>query len=309
MSIFRVTEILSYKRCHRKWHFSSENRLGLAKLVPSAAFNLGTAIHTGLEKWIQGEDPVSAYLTACANTQHKIETIYQKLNGSSISDQELAPLLDTVRLGTAMMTNYREHWKSPLPPNYISVKPEQRIMVPIPNTPHFLSGKMDGILGDEHGRLFVLDHKSYKNRPKREIIQRAEQFIAYVWMLTQIAPDLNMEVAGLAYDGLWKREVPPGVVDGKKGVLADLFHRFLIIPSQEEIEEYGKELTHIANEMANPDSFITHHRTTDGSCTWGCSYDDLCIATSRGEDTQYTMDSDFIRSESELINLLAEQDD
>lgn len=306
MSIFRVTEILSYKRCRRMWDFSSESRMGLAKLVPSAAFNLGTAVHRGLEGWLQGSDPVAAYMQECAETQDKINKIYFSRTGKDIPDADLAPLLDTVELGAKMMQNYVRRWESPLPLEYISIKPEQRVMVPIPNTPHFLSGKMDGILGDKHGRLFVLDHKTYKTRPRIEVIEKAEQFLAYIWMLTKLAPDFEMEVAGLAYDGLWKRADIPTKVDNRPGRLEDLFIRTLIQPSQEEIDEYEVELTHVANEMAdNP--FITHHRTTNGSCEWGCSHNELCYATSRKEDTDHIIETEYIQGDRELLTLLQDQ--
>lgn len=304
--IFRVTEILNYKRCRRMWDFSSESRQGLAKLVPSAAFNLGTAVHRGLEGWLRGEEPVAAYSKECADTQDKINTIWHRRTGTDIPDSKLAPLLDTVILGAAMMQNYVKRWGAPLPDNYISIKPEQRVMVPIPNTDHFLSGKMDGILGDAHGRLFVLDHKTYNARPKKDVIEKAEQFIAYVWMLTKLAPEFNMEVAGLAYDGLWKRAEPPSKVDNRIGTLEDLFLRFLTIPSEEEIEEYENELTVVATEMgSNP--YITHHRTTTGSCEWGCSHNELCYATSRGEDTQHILDTDYTVGDKELLTLLQDQ--
>lgn len=314
--IIRVTgDLITWLRCKRKQRLGgspSAGAYGYAKIVPQAAFNLGTAIHHGLEEWAKGNAPIPAYSMFCADVERRMSVIYKHQNGVAISNAELEPMLTDVGLGVHMLSNYENFWKTPLPPDFVSIAPEQRVTVPIPGTEHFLTGKMDGILVDKHNRLFVLDHKTFKNRPRKEIVERSTQFIAYIWILQQLAEQnqWDMPVEGLAYNGLWKRAEVPTKVDNRKGTMADLFPRFLVTPSADEIAEFAEELPHIANEIADKTRFVTHHRTTDGSCEWGCSFNELCFAMSRRENTDHILQTDFIRTgEDKIAELLAEPED
>lgn len=163
---------------------------------------------------------------------------------------------------------------------------------------HRLGGKLDGVLRERRtGRLFVMEHKSYGQRPREDVLFTQDQFLGYHWILLQLAEGMGLQasdVAGVAYDGLWKRATVPKVVDGHKGSLEDLFCRRLITRPVQELIEYEEELALDVLEMAgNPR--ITKNRTADGSCFWGCSDNNLCLAMSRGEDYQYILRSNYTR--------------
>src|SRR5262245_20973512 len=54
----------------------------------------------------------------------------------SISDIEIAPLMESIDLGLAMCKNYKIRWKRPLDTNFVFAVPEQEIIVDIPGTEH-----------------------------------------------------------------------------------------------------------------------------------------------------------------------------
>lgn len=283
-----VTEIMSYKRCRRQWHLSSSNRSRISRIVPSATFNLGTCIHETFKKWLPNPDaePALLYVAVSQEQLDLVKKNYHAKNRVNIGEHELQPMYENVKFGARMIDNYKQYWLSPLQDNCVLVaQPEQAIKVPIPGTPHFLKGKLDAIIKNEHGRLLVLEHKTYDKRAKKEVLQTVEQFIAYIWMLTQleIGP-----VVGLAYDGLWKRsEIPKGkTVD-------DLFWREKISPPQSVITEYGEQLAAVVTEMAS-DPYIYHVRTWNGSCFYGCSHEAICSAMSRDEDVDYLVNTSDI---------------
>lgn len=288
--IFSVTEITTFKRCPRQWYFSSFNQLALERIVKKPALSLGLCIHEALAGWREQPDanPVELYLIATDKSITKAREVYLKANNTAMSPAEEDTLYQDVMLGTAMMNNYVNYWKSPLPPNYKLVGSEQEVLVDIPGTEHKLQGRLDAIIQDQHGRLFDLDNKTYNTHPRRDTLQSSEQFIAYTWILRQLEMG---EVAGVAYDGLWKRAKPP---TGK--TLDDLFTRERIIPSLHQIEEYALYLPGIVNAMAACKQFYPV-RDPMGSCNWLCGYESLCTAWSRGEDWRFHAKGEYTKRE------------
>jgi PD-(D/E)XK nuclease superfamily len=259
---------------------------------------------------------------------------YERQVGTAMSDSELAPLYETVTQGRCMMDNYQARWGQPVPKGFEIIATEQRCIVPVPGTEHtsewvweveytddglfkdahavlreysdvrlhMLEGKLDAILREtKTGRLFVVDHKTYGQRPREDVLFANEQFLSYHYILLQMAHEMGFDasqVAGVAYDGLWKRATPPKTVDGHKGELADLFSRRLITRPFQELREFQTMVAAQITEMAsNPP--VYHNRTSDGSCFWACSDNQLCLMMSRGEDWEWLLRKDYKHKETD----------
>lgn len=297
--IVSPTEIQAYLRCRRLWDLTSTNRQRLQPIVPGGPFSLGRGIHEGLADWLENptNNPVERFMIASATMMQEAEEAYRKQTGTRISDSELAPLTGGVRLGTAMLNNYVKFWKTPLPDTrYDLVAPEQELVVAIPRTPHFLKMKLDAIIQNAERHLYIVDHKTYATRPREDTLRYDFQFTSYVWGAKQTG---LTNVIGVAYDGLWKREEIP---QGKK--LSDLFMRLLIKPGVDELHEHEQMLIGTVNEMAN-DPFINKNWKSD--CLWTCDMRSLCLAMTRGEDTDYVKQRYYSvrpeRAASELLKV------
>lgn len=274
------------------------------------------------------------YMLVCARMVSEAQTDYKIRTGAEMSDEELGPFMDVVMLGHAMMDNYQNFWNTPLPPNFTLVAPEQDIVVDIPHTEHTsewlympdhsegerygedgiivdvapggmckvsydtprlhkLGGRLDAIIKDDKGRIYAPDHKTYSSRPREEVLRYDDQFTSYTWMLTQV-PELG-KVAGIAYDGMWKRAKPP-----KGSEMKDLFTRCLIMPSSAELQEFQQMLAWEALEMAsNPP--ITKDRRWDGSCVWGCGVDAICRSMMHGEDANFIIKSQYVKRDPTAV--------
>lgn len=319
--IIGVTETLDSLRCMRKWDFSSPNRQNLENIVPkSPALPLGTVLHEALKAWTlhPEADLVDFYKLAAIAENKKIVDAYTAKVGMAPSSDELSKVHDALLMGESMMANYQAHWKAPLPEDFELVSPEQEVRVPIPGTdhvpdelhayeprdvdhhckwcgvalvdhgqpqPHYLRGRLDGIIIDTRsGLLYDMDHKSYSNRPRIETLQSNQQFIMYHWMLTQLGIG---PIGGVAYDGMWKRAAPPKLLERK-----DLFLRLRVEHTPRQLAECAEMLAIFANQLANKPG-ITMYRAWDGSCEWGCSFTELCLAVSRGDDWQYIKERNY----------------
>lgn len=282
-----VTERQTYMRCRRKWDYGSANRRGLVRLGASAPpLELGGLIHKTLAQWLIDPDLESnpaferslgnVFMTFAAARLEELKRQYKQVVGAEISDDELDPLYDSILLGKAMMENYQAYYKQPLSDNMKFAAAEQEVQVPIPGTEHYLRATFDGLIQDERGYLYVLEHKTYGRRPRIENLHTNDQFTGYTWAANQ----LNVgPVVGVAYDGMWKRATVP-----KRNEREDLFLRTTIRKPQEELDEWGRHLTEQALEMSDPNIPIYPNRRWEG-CS-DCGYQTICTAQSRGEPVE-----------------------
>jgi|SRR5262245_12760649 len=285
--IFSISEIREFLRCKLRWDFSSTNRQRLSPIIVKPQLSLGRNIHEGLAGWMVDVDAdvIALYMLATAKELAGVEKFYKEKYSREPTDEELSPILDNVKLGRAMLGNYRQRWQTPLPSHLKVIAPEQEVVVDIPGTEHSLKMILDGICqsSNTHNN-FIIDHKTYNIKPREETLRYDLQFTAYVWGANR----LGLNVEGVAYDGLWKREEPP-----KNKTLQDLFTRMIIRPGVDELLQFEQTLRMITTEMANK-PFIYPNWMNDGSCVWGCMYKDLCIATMRDEDVDYVRARKYI---------------
>ena len=313
MATFSVTERATYKRCRRQWNLSSQNRRNLQPSTSvSKSLDLGALVHKSLASWLvePTADLTQLWLHHASARLEQLKENYRRVTGgANPSDDELGNILDVFGLGQAMMRNYQEYHKTPVPERMRFCAPEQEVVVPIPGTEHNcptcagngvfnfipcaecngtglvkhqLRGTLDGLLQDEQDRLYVLEHKTYSRRPNQDILDTTDQFLAYLW----IVRELNIgKLAGVAYDGMWKREKPP-----RGSTMDDLFTRTILRRAQAELDEFGCNLAAEVNEMAgNPPLYP--NRVWQGC--GDCSYEKLCRAMSRGEDVEHIERTQF----------------
>lgn len=323
-----VTEVQSFKRCRRQWEYGSFNRMSITPIMqPKPYLDLGSMIHKTLAYWTEKPDLNGATLQQvflAIATQHRRHVIdaYRAATGATPSLEEQTPLLDAITLGAAMMANYQEYYKVPLPAHLKYCAPEQEILVPIPNTEHkcttcegkgwkldpnvavgdgawttncvacdgkgiflhYLKARLDALAIDTQDNLYVVERKTYDKRPDMHLLEVNDQFIGYVWVAQQLGLG---NVVGIAYDGLFKRAVPP-----RKMTIDDLFCRTIITPSQDEVNEYGVELARTVLEMAN-DPYIYKNRQWSGC--WDCSFEYLCRTQSQAGDVDYVLRTMYMK--------------
>lgn len=280
MPTISITEIGVFKRCRRLWDYSYNQRI--APMQEAPYFFAGRMVHKVLEEWmIEPERQVeSIWAKTLAReieffTQRYVDTV-----GTKPSEAEIADTMLKAEMPFHMVVNYRERWNAPLPDGYKLIQAEQTCIVDIPQLQGVsLEGTLDGFVLDEKtGLLYVLERKTYEQRPRIDVLASNEQFIGYCYILRRLFPDY--ELGGILYDGLWKRAVPPRA---KK--LEDLFFRHLLLKEQEEIDNWEEQLVNVLCDMTN-EPRIYPNRVWQG-CWDDSSYERLCTAESKGEDVDY----------------------
>ena len=277
--IVRVSERGTFKRCRRKWDYGSPNRQNLTSAGTPVYLTFGTMIHSTLEAWTADldADPVKLFMVEAWKATEEMKKRYRRVVGTDPSEEEIGLLYDHVEMGASMIAAYQQRWGSPLPQGYHKVELEQTFLIDVPGTEHQLQGTLDGLMMDDEGNFFILERKTYGARPRLDILNHNDQFLAYIWAVQQLQ-DTKAKV-GILYDGLWKRKL-----EGKRK-LEDMNVRHLLWRPQGEIDEFGRLLTLEVNDMAN-DPAIYVNRQWMGC--FDCPFERLCTAQSSNKDYEYT---------------------
>lgn len=309
-----VTELQSYERCARMWALTSFNGQALTRVQQSPALALGTLFHKTLADWLNEPnlDPAIICDAHFLTMYEEARTRYTAIHGFNPFDRELGSVAEVGALCKAMITNYRDYYKTPLPVGYTCVMPEQTLVLDIPNSKqrckycgpiggvpcehcdgvswvtHQLEGTLDAIIADPKGNIYVLDHKTYGNRPKLNTIEHAFQFRAYVWAATNL---LGNGVRGFLYDGAWKRAQP-----SRGKTMDDLFLRFPVTYNQAQHDEIGAFLAMKVKQMYLADDAMLDFNRHWMGC-FDCGVEDICTAISRGEDVEHVKQQWFTHRE------------
>jgi hypothetical protein len=323
MGVFTVTERGVFRRCRRQAVLTSKNGRHLGRLFPPLNLSVGTIVHRAHQLWL--ENPSRSMhdcaMDASVEASNGVRERYLKQVGAYPSDDEMATTHEAIDFALTMCENYALKYSTPLPPDYTLIKAEQKIRVPVPGTEHpcpkcrggtqvryvggfalnecggcmedhpgtqvhYLEGKVDGLIQHSSGRIDVLEHKTYGNRPKQEDLQSNDQFIAYLWLVGQLGFNPHLDSC-VAYDGMWRRKAVP-----RGRTFDELFARYTLTRSPAELEEFERflplELNDMAAQYARPDDAYINRQWQ--GC-WDCTFADdiktgrigLCTAMSRGE--------------------------
>ena len=317
--IITVTERGSFRRCHRLWDYTSFNRQALTGVLTRPVFAIGTLVHATLADWTENPDcnVEESFIKHSHEMMDLVESNYLKAVGAAISNVEKAPYLDNMNMGYTMINNYIERWGAPLPPGFTLIQPEQQCLIDIPGMPDNwvcknckhrwfverneapptyclacgrddflidreraqLEGTLDGFVMDANRKMYVLERKTYGQRPRLDVLQMNDQFLAYTWILTQLFP--GYAIGGILYDGLYKKDV-----GGRKPhvrTLEDLFIRHTFTRTPHELEEFEENIGAEYRDMINAHGDIMYPNRNWMGCI-DCGMIKLCNAQSRGDD-------------------------
>lgn len=310
------------------WDYTSFNRQSLTGIMTRPVFALGTLVHATLEDWTVDPtcNVEESFIKHSREMMDLVETKYRQAVGANISNVEKGPYLDVMNLGYTMINNYIERWGAPLPPGFTLIQAEQQCLIDLPIPDNWLcrnckfrwfvtadesvptsctycgrddfqivrekaqlEGKLDGFVMDKDRRMYVLERKTYGQRPRLDMLQMNDQFLAYTWILTKLFP--GYAIGGILYDGLYKKDV-----GGRKPhvrTLEDLFIRHTFLRTQHELEEFEESVSAEYRDMLTADVMYPNRNWM--GCI-DCGMLKLCNAQSRGDDdyelikrTNYTL--------------------
>ena len=331
-----TSDRIAFKRCRRKWALGSYMLHNLTPDRINDKLWLGTGVHEALaQHYDKGLDLLEVFNNWAAVRIEEIKAI-----GTLWVEQEQL-ISEAVALGLGMLDHYSEWSKNEDPlwfKEVISV--EHEFEVPIvnelgeplinPNTGEVMTytGRIDGVVKDEYGCYWLLEHKTAKAFDT-EKLPLDEQCGSYIWAAQQL---YGLKLEGVIYNMLRKKlpTVPDilkrGGLSQNKGMdttyqvyaqalkqyygedavpwalyedyLTALenkenpfFKRLRVRRNQCEITDIGQRIYDEVAEMVNPN--LVHYPNPTRDCSWDCDFRSVCLAMNDGSDPQYMLESLF----------------
>lgn len=287
---FSGSDISAYQRCKLMWDWTSQNRRNLEPYAASVPLMLGKYVHRALEWYYRnGLDPAEGFLKA----------LEEALTAGEVTGASQDVLNDVATTGHKMMDDYRDYWNwvdNNQPEKSIRVLvTEQEIEVPLEGTPHKFIGTMDGLCLDYWDRLWVLEHKTYKNQPPVDGWMMSPQASGYTWAAQQLIhfgyqPWMDrgirkgQHVHGVLYNGIRKPLKTPKPLE-------DMYQRTFVRRTIDQMVQWEDDLRLVVAEMSRKNVPIYPNPTN--SCRWDCAFFDACMLRTVGQDAEPVLASAF----------------
>lgn len=248
--IIRTSDRKTFKECRELWNFNSKIRLNYEPAIEPQYFKFGTAIHGALEvyynpeTWHMLSNPTAAPAIKALATA-RFNELYPKPVTYN-DDQGLEEWHAELDLGQEMLAYY--YSEAPKLDQFKPVHTELEFEVPIivpqadydklrrPFTcdsrtgallradedspsnfvPVVYQGRIDLIVEDYYGKLWLWDHKTAGKFDNITWLDLDEQVISYAWAVQHM---LGIEVAGVIYSQL-RKSVPKAPKVLKSGKLS-----------------------------------------------------------------------------------------
>lgn len=218
---FSISDMMTFLQCREKWDLSSPNRQSLRhKVSPRMYLTMGTAVHEAIDAQAEGFDPNNAAHGFLYEERLKQVEAYQKDTGFSPWPQEMENWDDQAGLTEAMVKQYFDHYgyDNPLADQglrYLATEVPFKIdisgIIDIPDS--YFVGTFDGIAVDEADRLWLVENKTYTQKPDLQDLMVHFQTTGYsvAWQLLTGLP-----LTGALYNGVAKKLIkePRRLKDG-----------------------------------------------------------------------------------------------
>ena len=183
-----ISDIRSFKQCRVKWYFSSGLKLNLEPRIPFIPFFLGRGVHHALEQHYL--DDVSCEKAFDAWAQKEL----LRLTDVEMPEERRLEVADSVILGCGMLKHY-DMWCPKQDKGLTMLQPEYTVHVPLGDSPStggrvWFVGRMDGIIEDENGDLWIMEFKTTARMGSLNV-RYDEQAHAYL-MAARLSPDFPL---------------------------------------------------------------------------------------------------------------------
>jgi hypothetical protein len=170
-----------------------------------------------------------------------------------------------------MYDGYTSQWG--LDPDWTIIAVEHEAEVQMSGR-FWLKMKIDLIISDGQGRLWLIDHKSGQNLPKEKDLAFDDQFGLYTWGMRR----LGHPVFGAIYNAArTQRNVSvPQPLDSR-------FQRILMHRTDHELDTIAFEALQTVQRLYSPRNAAERHPSPD-MCKWRCPFTEACLAGRKGVD-------------------------
>ena len=304
------SRVKTFRNCHYSHYLKYVKNL--RKKQKAGALLRGSIIHECLEAYNSGKAWRKPFL------EFK-EDFYE-----NTFEEERVELGDIPGMVEELMENYTYYYEEVKPDNLEYLENELHFELPLTDGV-VLEGYIDSLVKDPAGKIYTVEHKTYKRDPGRDFIIFNPQSAIYNWAVSQ----LGMEPAGTIWDIIKakKPSTPYLLKSGKlskakldstpysveKGIRAlgldpSDYEEFIHSHSFEnyftrETIRYNKQVTRgIMEDLVDTAKLIRDmgeelkDKNLGKDCSW-CQYKEICQAEILGLDIDYIIAKEYEKGE------------
>jgi hypothetical protein len=258
VAVLRTSDRNEFRRCRRKWAWSSHLRGNLGSDSAVSPLWLGSGFHFALEDF----HGAKLYGTAMRAFAAYVVATHRRAGHSALPPT----WQDDFDLGQGMLSYYTEHWLTTRDPlqtfsweGRLQCEVNFRIAVPFDAT-HWgidevvYSGTLDRVIIDEEGILWIVEYKTAK-AIQTSHYETDSQVTTYCWAASLLYPGYT--VGGVIYQQHrktipeWPRILANGKLSTAKNQSTDYsFYRQAIINQYGSTEAASKEVLDTLNHLA-----------------------------------------------------------
>lgn len=186
IAVIRTSDRIAFKRCRRRWGWSSHLRQGLSPREQAAPLWYGSGFHYAMEDFHglrKHESAVDAF-------EHYVRATHRQAKATNGRISLPPDWPEHVQLGRGMLSYYTDYWlasRDPLKTFVFDRRPqvEVHIRIDLPITAEgyervVYDMTLDRVIEDEYGNLWIVDYKTAK-RIQNLFFQTDPQITAYCW--------------------------------------------------------------------------------------------------------------------------------
>lgn len=314
----QYSRIKSYRHCRQQHYY--KYIMNIVKKRPSKPLYRGSIIHECLQAAAEGRDWMEVW-----------EKYNREFNRLFIEERELygQTFMEDIK---TILEGYFDYWNREDPLTYLFVEHQIR-NIPIVKAmgiKFMLKAKIDGVVKDKEGRVWLIEHKTHENIPSEEVRLMDLQTILYIWALRKA----GINVEGVLWDYI--RAKPPakpellknGQLTKRKNldttravyyraiienglnpkhyedILDRLVGREAVFYRRVRVPVYKKMIKPVLEDARATvmEMHVLQHypvKNLGRHCEW-CDYRNLCQAELRGLDKEFILQTEFIeRKEDE----------
>jgi len=317
-----VTDVNQFLTCRTKWFYSSQLSHGLRARKPNKHLVLGTAVHYALGAYYGAGSTLAEWDGEGALEAYDMHVLREREAGLDVDDE----MEEYLELGRVMLREYIPF--SEQHDNFTVIMPEVALNLSFGSFDFV--GTTDGLVRDEQGDIWLLEHKTASQFPNSTALAFSMQSAMYCYVAQRMKTINQLgHVKGVIFnilrkavpavpkllksgDGLERRKDigctptqylravklagfnPNDYVDFAAALDPYKFvHREYISLPDVALEVAVTEFKSIVKEMLNPHRGV-YRCDPLRQCSW-CDYRSLCSQRLFGRDWQEIADYDFVR--------------
>lgn len=199
-----TTDRASFKRCRQRWDFSSNIRQNLETIKPITPLWFGIGMHEALGAYYHPSQTQRSYSVAADALTRYVNEWIESIESPTEDNVEWANFQEQLGLG---MLDYYCNVYAPPKDEELGMEVlwvEKEFIVEVPGMPGVTySFRVDGLVRDKDGRIWILEHKTAAQLYEdEEWLSLDDQCGSYLWGLTQLPEPIYAE--GVIYNTLRK---------------------------------------------------------------------------------------------------------